>query len=95
MIISPLHDFVTIELDVPETVTPSGFIIVEKNPNKTIETGTVKEVGPGAYIDGRFDAMILKPGDRVMFNKGTGQVVKVDDVEVLFLKQRDIMGVLR
>jgi len=95
MIIKPLHDFITIEPDVPETVSQGGIVLIQKKPEQGVETGTVKEVGPGAHIDGRFDEMIIKPGDRVLFNKGTGQLVDVDNQKVLFLKQRDIMGILR
>lgn len=95
MIIKPLHDFVTIKLDVPETVSEGGIVLIQKRPEQGVETGTVVEVGPGLHIDGRFDQMVIKVGDRVLFNKGTGQIVDVDGQKVLFLKQRDVMGILR
>lgn len=95
MIIKPLHDFVTIKLDVPETVSEGGIVLIQKRPEQGVETGTVVEVGPGLHIDGRFDEMVIKVGDRVLFNKGTGQIVDVDGQKVLFLKQRDVMGILK
>jgi chaperonin GroES len=95
MQIKPLHDFVTIKPDVPETVSSGGIVLVQKKPEQVTETGTVVEVGPGIHIDGRFDEMVIKAGDRVLFNKGTGQTVAVDGQQVLFLKQRDVMGILR
>jgi chaperonin GroES len=95
MIIKPLHDFVTIKLDVPESVSEGGIVLIQKRPEQGVETGTVVEVGPGLHIDGRFDEMVIRPGNRVLFNKGTGQIVEVDGQKVLFLKQRDVMGILR
>ncbi len=95
MQIKPLHDFITIKLDVPETVSEGGIVLIQKKPEQGVETGTVIEVGPGAHIDGRFDEMVIKVGDRVLFNKGTGQLVEVEKQKVLFLKQRDVMGILR
>lgn len=95
MTITPLHDFVTIEMDQPEEVSAGGIVMIAKKPDQTVETGTITNVGPGTHINGVFDAMVLKPGDRVLFNKGTGQVVEVEKQKILFLKQRDIMGVLK
>ena len=95
MQIKPLHDFITIELDLPESITESGIVLIQRAPEKGTETGMVIDVGPGAYIDGRLDPMVVQPGDKVLFNKGTGQIVDIDKRKVLFLKQRDIMGILR
>lgn len=95
MIIKPLHDFITIKLDVPETVSDGGIVLVQKAPEQGVETGTVVETGPGIIVDGKLDAMVIKPGDKVLFNKGTGQIVEIDKQKVLFLKQRDVMGILK
>ena len=95
MQIKPLHDFITIQLDLPETVSEGGIVLIQRAPEKGTETGTVMDVGPGLYVDGRLDEMVVKAGDKVLFNKGTGQIVDVDKKKVLFLKQRDIMGILR
>lgn len=95
MKINPLHDFITITPDTPETVSQGGIVLIKKAPEQGTETGIVTAVGPGAHIDGRFDTMVIKVGDKVLFNKGTGQLVDINKQKVLFLKQRDIMGLLR
>lgn len=95
MQITPLHDFLTIELDIPETVSDGGIVLIQKRPEQGVETGTVTGTGPGTTINGVFDEMVVKVGDKVLFNKGTGQTVEVDKKKVLFLKQRDIMGILK
>lgn len=95
MQISPLHDFMTIKLDEPETVSTGGIVLVNRKPEAGTETGTVMDVGPGIRVDGQIDTMVVKPGDRVLFNKGTGQIVEVEKQKILFMKQRDIMGILR
>jgi len=95
MQINPLHDFITIELDIPESVSNGGIVLIQKRPEQGVETGTVTNVGPGIYTDGRLDEMVIKSGDKVLFNKGTGQIVELENQKILFLKQRDVMGILR
>ena len=95
MNINPLHDFITIAPDAVEAVSQGGIVLIKKAPEQGTETGTVTAVGPGAYIDGRFDTMVVEVGDKVLFNKGTGQLVTLGAEKILFLKQRDIMGILR
>jgi chaperonin GroES len=36
----------------------------------------------------------LKAGDRVLFGKWSGTEVKIDDEELLIMKESDILGVL-
>jgi chaperonin GroES len=36
----------------------------------------------------------VKPGDRVLFGKWSGTEVKLDEEELLIMKESDILGVL-
>ena len=57
--------------------------------------GEVLAVGPGARDDkGELVPMGVQVGDRVLFGKWSGTEVKLDDEEVLIMKESDIMGVL-
>lgn len=93
MTIQPLHDFVVIKKQEKAVSTSSGIIISMMKEDVT-DIGTVVAVGPGTHINGRFDPMVIAPGDRVMFNRSTGQEVEYDKIKYLFLKQRDLMGVI-
>lgn len=94
MKIKPLHDFLLIERDEPEMVQPdTGIILVVKQPFNDATTGTVVATGPGVErSDGTTDEMVVEVGSKVLFSKGTGIVI---DKKWFFIKQRDIMGILR
>ena len=57
--------------------------------------GEVLAVGPGARNeDGDLVPMSVQVGDRVLFGKWSGTEVKIDDEEVLIMKESDLLGVL-
>jgi chaperonin GroES len=90
----PLHDRVALRRVDSETKTAGGIIIPDTAAEKPLE-GEVMAVGPGARgEDGKIVAMDLKKGDRVLFGKWSGTEVKIDGVELLIMKESDIMGVL-
>ena len=45
-------------------------------------------------IEGKLIPIDLKVGDKVLFGKWSGTEVKIDGVEVLIMKESDVMGVL-
>ena len=52
-------------------------------------------VGPGARDEkGVVQPLDVKAGDRVLFGKWSGTEVKIDDEELLIMKESDILGVL-
>ena len=52
-------------------------------------------VGPGALDDsGKRVVPEVKAGDFVLFGKWSGTEVKIDNEELLIMKESDIMGVL-
>jgi chaperonin GroES len=38
--------------------------------------------------------MDIKAGDKVLFGKGSGTEVKINDEEMLIMKESDILGIL-
>ena len=57
--------------------------------------GEVVAAGPGARgDDGKLQPMDVKAGDRVLFGKWSGTEVKIDNAELLIMKESDIMGVV-
>lgn len=94
MKIRPLHDRVIVKRLDNERKTSSGIVIPDNAAEKP-DQGEVVAVGPGKKDDnGKLIAMDLKPGDRVLFGKYSGQSVKVEGEELLVMREEDIMGVI-
>jgi chaperonin GroES len=90
----PLHDRVVVRRIDGEEKTKGGIIIPDTAKEKPSE-GVIEAVGPGARDEsGKRVVPDVKVGDRVLFGKWTGTEVKVDDQDLLIMKESDIMGVI-
>jgi chaperonin GroES len=90
----PLHDRVVVRRLDSEEKTKGGIIIPDTAKEKPSE-GVVVAVGPGARDDhGQIVVPDVKAGDRILFGKWSGTEVKLDDQELLIMKESDIMGVI-
>jgi chaperonin GroES len=90
----PLHDRVLIRRVESEEKTKGGIIIPDTAKEKPME-GEVVAAGPGARgDDGKLVPMDVKAGDRVLFGKWSGTEVKIDNEELIIMKESDIMGVI-
>jgi chaperonin GroES len=94
MQIRPLHDRVVVKRVEEETKTRGGIIIPDTAAEKP-QQGEVVAAGPGARgDDGKLVPLDVKVGDKVLFGKWSGTEVKIDGVDLLIMKESDIMGVL-
>jgi chaperonin GroES len=90
----PLHDRVVVKRIDAESKTTGGIIIPDTAKEKP-QTGEITAVGPGGRDEaGKLIPIDLKVGDKVLFGKWSGTEVKLDGVELLIMKESDIMGVL-
>ncbi|WP_088342838.1 MULTISPECIES: co-chaperone GroES [Rhodomicrobium] len=90
----PLHDRVVVKRVEEETKTKGGIIIPDTATEKP-QQGEVIAVGPGARgDDNELVPLDVKVGNRVLFGKWSGTEVKIDGVDLLIMKESDIMGVL-
>ncbi len=90
----PLHDRVVVRRIEEDEKTTSGIIIPDTVKEKPMQ-GKVLSVGPGARgDDGKIHKLDVKAGDRILFGKWSGTEVKIDDEELLIMKESDIMGVI-
>jgi chaperonin GroES len=90
----PLHDRVLVRRVAAEEKTAGGIIVPDTAKEKPQE-GEVVAVGPGTLNDkGELRALDVKAGDRVLFGKWSGTEVKLNNEELLIMKESDIMGVL-
>jgi chaperonin GroES len=90
----PLHDRVVVRRIDAEEKSKGGIIIPDTAQEKPQE-GEVVSVGPGTLNDtGELRPLDVKAGDRVLFGKWSGTEVKLDNEELLIMKESDIMGIL-
>jgi chaperonin GroES len=90
----PLHDRVLARRVTPEEKTAGGIIIPDTAQEKPQE-GEVIAVGSGTRNDrGELRPLDVKAGDRILFGKWSGTEVKLDNEELLIMKESDVMGVL-
>jgi chaperonin GroES len=90
----PLHDRVVVKrIDADEKST--GGIIIPDTAKEKPSQGEITAVGPGGRDEaGKLISIDLKVGDHVLFGKWSGTEVKIEGVELLIMKESDIMGVL-
>lgn len=90
----PLHDRVLVRRVEEEDKTAGGIIIPDTAQEKPMQ-GEILAVGSGARNDkGEITPLDVKVGDNVLFGKWSGTEIKVDDEELLIMKESDIMGII-
>ena len=90
----PLHDRVVVKRIDAEEKTAGGIIIPDTAKEKPSQ-GEIVAVGPGRRDEaGKLIPIDLKVGDRVLFGKWSGTEVKIDNEDLLIMKESDIMGVM-
>jgi chaperonin GroES len=90
--LTPLGDRVLVKPIEKEEKTKSGIYLPDTAKEKPQE-GEVIGVGPGKYDEtGKRIPMDLKVGDTVIYAKYGGTEIKVDDVELMILRESDILA---
>ena len=90
--LQPLADRLVVKPIQKEEMTKSGIFIPDTAKEKPQE-GEVVAVGPGKMSDdGKIIPMDLKVGDRVIYSKYGGSEIKIDDVEMIILRESDILA---
>jgi len=89
--ITPLHDRVVVRR-LPEEETAKGGIIIPDSAKEKPHEGEVISVGAGKMEKGRRVPLDVKPGDRILFGKYTGNDIKIDGEEYLILREEDILA---
>jgi chaperonin GroES len=90
--LQPLADRVLVKPIEKEEKTKSGIYIPDTAKEKPQE-GEIMAVGPGKMTDdGKRIPMDLKVGDRVIYAKYGGTEIKVDEEELMILRESDILA---
>ncbi len=94
MNIRPLHDRVIVRRLEEETTSPGGIVIPDNAKEKPMR-GEIVAVGNGLRLDnGDTRALDVNKGDKVLFGKYAGTEVKVNNEELLVLREEDIMAII-
>ena len=90
----PLGDRVLVKPLPRDEKTKSGIVLPDTAKEKPQE-GEVLAAGPGKMLDdGTREAMDVKVGDKVLYAKYAGTEFKLDDEELLIVKQSDILAIV-
>jgi chaperonin GroES len=90
--LQPLGDRLVVKPSQKEEMTKGGIYLPDTAKEKPQE-GEVVAVGPGKMTDdGKRIPMDLKVGDKVIYSKYGGSEIKIDDVEMIILRESDILA---
>jgi chaperonin GroES len=90
--IEPLGDRVVIKPTPKEEVSKGGIVLPDTAKEKP-QDGKIIAVGPGRLTeDGKRIAMEVKKGDKVIYSKYAGTEFKLDDEELVIMREGDILA---
>jgi len=90
--IAPLGDRVVIKPTPKEEVSRGGIVLPDTAKEKPQE-GKIIAVGPGRLTeDGKRIAMEVKKGDKVIYSKYAGTEFKLEDEELVIMREGDILA---
>ncbi|MDD5127967.1 MAG: co-chaperone GroES [Dehalococcoidales bacterium] len=90
--LQPLGDRVVVKPIEREEKTKSGIYLPDTAKEKPQE-GEIVAVGPGRMTeDGKRIPLDVKAGDRVIYAKYGGTEIKVDNEELVILRESDILA---
>ncbi len=94
MNIRPLHDRVVAKRREREEEIRGGIIIPDSAKEKPQEAEVIA-VGPGKLDEhGKRSTLDVKVGDRVLIGKYSGSEIKVDDQDLIILREDEILAVI-
>jgi chaperonin GroES len=92
--VKPLRDRVLVRRIEEAEQKVGGIIIPDSAKEKPLQAEVIA-VGSGRVLDdGTKVKLDVKAGDKVLIGKWSGTEVKVDDEELLILKEDEVLGVL-
>ncbi len=90
----PLTDHIVLKAVEQEETTSSGLVIPD-SAKETPQHGHVVAVGPGKLSDaGNMITIELDEGDRILYQKYTGQEVTVDQQDYIVIRFQDVLAKL-
>jgi chaperonin GroES len=95
MNIRPLYDQIVIQRVEQQESTRHGIVIPDSAKEKPQE-GEVIAIGRGKRLEaGEVAPLDVKVGDRILFDKYTGNELTLDGAEYIIMREDDVLGVLQ
>ena len=92
--IQPLGDRVVVEREESESKTAGGIVLPDSAKDKP-SRGTVIAIGDGRLLeDGSRSKLQVKVGDKVLFTSYAPEAIKLNDEELLLMREEDILAVI-
>jgi chaperonin GroES len=92
--LQPLGERVVVQREASEEKTAGGIVLPDTAKDKPAR-GTIMSVGEGKLADdGRRIPLQVKVGDRVIFSSYAGETFKMEDDELLLMREEDILAVV-
>ena len=91
--ISPLQDRVVIR-PLEETETMRGGLYIPDTAREKPQAGEIIAVGPGRIEKGERVPMDLKVGQKVIYSKYAGTEYRIEDEELVIMKESDVHAVI-
>ncbi|MBI4355890.1 MAG: co-chaperone GroES [Candidatus Omnitrophica bacterium] len=91
----PIGDRIIVKALQSEERTKGGIVLPDTAKEKPQE-GKVIAVGKGRLLDsGELKALEVKVGDKILFGRYAGTEIKVEDEEVLILREEDVLAIIK
>ena len=92
--LQPLGDRVVLEREESEEKTAGGILLPDSAQDKPAR-GRVVSVGNGRLLDdGSRGEIQVQVGDRVIFSSYAGETFKVNQDELLLMREEDILAII-
>ena len=92
--LQPMGERIVVKRVESEETTAGGIVLPDSAREKPAR-GTVVAVGSGRLLDdGSRAESQLSNGDVVLFSSYAGEVVEIDDVEYLLMREDDVLAVI-
>jgi chaperonin GroES len=94
MKVRPLYDRILVKrVEVKEQVR--GSIIIPDTAKEKPMEATVEAVGEGKFDDnGKRIPLDVKKGDRILIGKYAGTEIKIEDEELLILREDEVLAIV-
>ena len=91
--VAPLADRVVVKA-LEEAAPMRGGLYIPDTAKEKPQEGEILAVGPGRFEKGKRIPMDVKVGDKVLYGKYTGTEVTIDGVQLLILRESDVLAVI-
>ena len=92
--LQPLGDRVVVEREESEEKTAGGIVLPDTAKDKPAR-GKIIAIGDGRLLDdGSRSKLQVKVGDKVLFTSYAPEAIKINDQELLLMREEDILAVI-